>query len=239
MQEDSQYTKESQRKAVSAQSLVVAMSSSSIEDAKPLSGKAIFESETTKSNSDSEEESDDEGDDEDDNWSGANDYLETAIYQAVFPDLALAAHLISEMYSMLLLGSSKKISRQVSSWREKITTCAGTTVSGTTSTEKAAPASGSSSALGTGSSKRNRLSGSADSNIGEEEEDDDDDSDESRRKRLKDSNGGSGLEIPTPRLACPFNKMDPLRYGIQHNQEGKSRYRSCAGPGFLSIQVLK
>ena len=222
------------------QSLAVAMRSSDIEDAKILSGKPAFDSESTDSSSESEEDSDDDIEGSNDNWSGANDYVEAAIFQAAFPDLELAAHLISQMYSMLLLGSSKRISRKVSSWRERITTC--TTDSGTTSTEKVALSNVTSNTPRAGDPRRDRLFGSTDSNIGEEEDDDNDDNDKSRRKRLKENNLGSGLEIPTQRLACPFNKMDASKYGIQHNQEGQindRQYRTCAGPGFRTIQLLK
>lgn len=236
MKEDSQSTQGLPDQNRFPQSHAVAICNAGIEDVKTPSRKAAFLSKSTKNSSESEEDSGDDVEGDDDNWSGANDYLEAAIYQAAFPDLALAAHLISEMYSMLLLGSSKKVSRKVSSWRERIASCAGTTVSGTTSTEKAVSSNGSSSALRADNSKRDRLSNSTDSNIGEEEDDGDDDSDESRRKRLKENNFGSS---PTQRLACPFNKMDASKYGIQLNQEGKGRYRTCAGPGFRSIQILK
>lgn len=239
--EDSQATTALRSEPVSPQSLPVAIGNSDVDNSKVLSGKGVAESQSGKSSSESEDESDDDDCGDDDNWSGANDYLETAIYQAVFPDVALAAYLISKMYSMLLLGSSKKVSKKVSSWRERITTCAGTTVSGTTSTEKATSTSGSPIGLRGENSKRNRLGGSTDSNLGEEDDDadDDEDSDGSRRKRLKESNFGNGFVIPTQRLACPFNKMDSSKYGILHNQGGKNKYRACSGPGFLSISLLK
>jgi hypothetical protein len=125
------------------------------------------------------------------------------------------------MYGMVFLGSSKKISRKVSSWRERIITCAGITISAPDdlmSTEKVVPVKGSTSDLGVDRPKRKKLGESTGSNINEKEDDadNDDDRDENRRKRFKESNIGSGL-------ACPFNKMDHSKYRIQHKQEGVRR----------------
>ncbi|KIH86471.1 hypothetical protein SPBR_08352 [Sporothrix brasiliensis 5110] len=43
-------------------------------------------------------------------------------------------------------------------------------------------------------------------------------------------------------LACHFHKFDPIKYGIRHISPASSRkdkYRTCAGPGFKTIQRLK
>lgn len=198
------------------------------------------DSDSAVSNSESEDESTDGTDGDEDEWSGVNDGFETAILQAVFPDLELAAHLITQLYTMFYPGSSRRISRKVSSWRENIRTCP--TDSGTASTEKG-PVSSSNATLSLskqGSSKRDRLSGSTDSNI-DEEEGDGDDSDENRRKRIKDNSLDARSVMPSQRFACPFNKMEPSRY-CQFSQEGEvtdKKYRSCTGPGFKSLQLLK
>jgi hypothetical protein len=45
-----------------------------------------------------------------------------------------------------------------------------------------------------------------------------------------------------PRLACLFFKMNPSKYRVQYNQDGKvddKQYRVCAGPGFRTISLLK
>jgi len=78
------------------------MSISDVDHAKALPAKAILESHSAKSSNESDDESDEEDYSDDDSWSGANGYLETAIYQALFPDIALAAYLISKMYGMVL-----------------------------------------------------------------------------------------------------------------------------------------
>jgi len=208
-----------------------------IQDVKTHSELHGSDSDSAESNSESDEDSTDETDSDDDNWSGATDYFETAVLQAVYPDRELAAHLIIQLYGMFYPGSSKTISRKVSHWREAIRTCA--TDSGTVSTEKG-PASSSNATSSTSkpnNQKRDRLSSSTDSNTGEEDDEDDDDTDENRRKRLKETSQDGGIVL---RLACPFFKMNPEKYCAQLNQgqDGKY-YRICAGPGFKSIQSLK
>ena len=91
--------------------------------------------ESVEISSESEEDSDDDVE-VGDEWSGANDYIEAVIFQAVYPDLDLAAYLISKMYVLILTGSSKRIGRKVSSWRKRVMSSANE--SPTTSTVKAA-----------------------------------------------------------------------------------------------------
>ncbi|KAF8854036.1 hypothetical protein BDZ45DRAFT_51012 [Acephala macrosclerotiorum] len=187
--------------------------------------------------SDSSSESEDDSDDDDiarGDWSGANDNIEAAIYQSVFPDQELAAYLISNMYSDIVLSSTKKITRKVSSWQEQITTCAtdsGTTT-GTASTAKEASPKAISSTGNVASLKRDMISSSPDDNIGEDEEDD---ADESRRKRVKEKSVDNVQEPQEPRLACPFFKKDPSKYSVQKSKH----YRACGGPGWLTIPQLK
>jgi hypothetical protein len=85
---------------------------------------------------------------------------------------------------------------------------------------------------------RARLSGSTNGNIDEEGEEGG--SDDGRRKRVK---GNHKFVVPTRKLACPFFKMNPSKYCVQHNQDGQvddKQYRICAaGPGFKNIQLSK
>jgi hypothetical protein len=72
-------------------------------------------------------------------------------------------------------------------------------------------------------------------------DEDDDEDDEEEGKSPSDKPGASSA-IPLPRLACPFHKLNPAKYGIHHAQDQHSKkvdYRTCAGPGFKSIQRLK
>jgi len=213
-----------------------------IDGSKAVAGTLGSDSESSASGSDFEEDSDDDSDFDDDDWSGADNYFEATIFQAVYPNVELAAHLITNLYSMMYPASSSKVSRKVSSWRARIYTSA--TDSRTTSTEKAPPSESNttSSTSKIDSSKRDRLSGSPGKSNGEDGEEEDDDTDESKRKRFKDNDIGSGLALHIQKLACPFFKLNPAKYSVQLNLEGKvndKQYRICAGPGFRTIQLLK
>jgi hypothetical protein len=187
--------------------------------------------------SESEESSDEESDRADDDWSGVDHCVESAIVQAVFPDLELAAYLITRLYGMLYPGSSRKISRKVSSWRDHITSCPRD--SGTSSTERGPSSNVTSNTTIQDQSKRHRGSGSGDSNPNEREGEEDD-ADDSRRKRHKENrSSGARPVMPLQKFACPFFKMDPLKYCIQKGKANDRQYRICAGPGFKSIQLVK
>ncbi len=93
--------------------------SSNDSESKTLIRQSTLDSDPSDSDSDSEEDSDDD-DISNDEWSGANDNIEAVLYQAVYPNTDLAAHLIQTMYPMLVLSYTKKITRKVSSWQEKI-----------------------------------------------------------------------------------------------------------------------
>src|SRR6185437_3751807 len=120
------------------------------EEPKTHTQQETVESELSDSDSDLEEESDDD-DTPNDEWSGANDNIEAALYQAVYPDVKLAAHLISTMYPTIVLSYKKRISRKVHSWQEKITTCG--TDSRTASTAKETVPQGASNAANKSSPK--------------------------------------------------------------------------------------
>jgi hypothetical protein len=100
--------------------LIATKSYADVGNAKTSLGTPASDADSTESNGDSEEDSDDESEMDDSDWSGENNYFETAILQAVYPNLELAAHLITQLHSLLLPGSSK-ISRKVTFWRERLT----------------------------------------------------------------------------------------------------------------------
>jgi hypothetical protein len=182
------------------------------------------------SDSDSESNEDIEDDDmDDDEWSGVNNNIEDTLYEAVYPDVELAAYMISKMYPTLLLSYEKKIAKKVSSWQERnITTC-GTSSGSANTTKDVAPQTGSS--IGNRSSpKHHRQSSSLDDSIGDDE---DDEADDSRRKRSKEELSNDSV-IPRPRFACPFYKYDPVKYSPV-----QSHRKSCAGPGWVTIAQLK
>ncbi|KAL5314287.1 hypothetical protein ACEPPN_018712 [Leptodophora sp. 'Broadleaf-Isolate-01'] len=177
--------------------------------------------------SDSDGDSDDDcspGDIDNDEWSGADDNIEAALYQAVYPDIDLAAHMVSTMYPTLLQSYRKKITRKVSSWQKHNITSCGIS-SGTASTTKEGAPQGTPETRRGSSSKRDRQSRSPDDNL---EEDEDDDIEDSRRKRSREQ-PDSEFEIPKARFACHFFKSDPVKY---------SR-RACQGPGWFTIGQLK
>lgn len=198
-----------------------------------------IDTESTGSNSESEEDSEEESDCDDDGWSGANDYFEAKILNAVYPDLELAAHLITHLHSMFYPGLSKKLSNKVWSWQERITMCPNG--SSTTTSKNSASSNATTSTPRAEGSKRRRRSDFVEKSPGEEDDDEDEDTDENRRKKPKDK-ADEEYEIPSQRMACPFYKKNPLKYCTQLNQDGKfddKLYRTCAGPGFRTIALLK
>lgn len=185
-----------------------------------------LDSELSDSDSESEEDSDND-DIPNDEWSGANDNIESALYEAVYPDTKLAAHLILTMYQTIVLSNKKRISSKIYSWQERnIATCC--TDSGTTSTTKETSPQGTSNAANKSSPKRDRQPSSLpDENTG-------DDEDDSRRKKRKGKVVDNEPGIPQQRLACLFYKKDSVKYSAV-----KTGHKSCAGPGYPTITSLK
>ncbi|KAK0634409.1 hypothetical protein B0T17DRAFT_611427 [Bombardia bombarda] len=204
---------------------------------KPTEGFENVESDISES--ESETVGDDTDTDDDDNeWSGQNGNLESAVITAVDGDLSMAAFLIPLIHRNFNVALKSK----VLSWQCTTTTHggAGGSPGGKTSGSRGESSQG----QGSGNSrKRRRRSGSdggGREGVGGWDGDDGDDD--------EDNNGdlGPGLDTAgaesTPLLACPFNKRDPVKYGIQHGSSGsmkKYKYRPCMGPGFKSIQRLK
>lgn len=130
------------------------------------------------------------------------------------------------------------ITQKVGPWRQDVTTCAPAAdgSSSQKSPSSAAPTNNSNN----DHRKRQRDFGSAQDTREEADEDEDEDDDNPDPKRLKDEPDSPGRS-PHPLLACPFHKRDPRKYSIQHEMvenASKSVYRTCAGPGFKSIQRL-
>lgn len=189
---------------------------------------------TEVSESDSESY-DDENEDQDDDWSGEDGNLEATVIAAVDGDLDLAAFLIPLIHNNF----NSTIRRKIESWRQYGAASSSADSSG--SGAHNGSASTSSNQSPTNSRKRQRLgsNGIGGENHGnEEEEEEDEDRDmnpKNREAEPQDLNSSSLM------LACPFNKLDSTKYS-QHNTSGQGKrtdYRTCAGPGFKSIQRLK
>jgi len=186
----------------------------------------------------SEVDDDDEVDSEDDDeWSGENDEMDATIIAAVNGDLALAAVLIPFLHRDL----RSAVQSKVENWQYHA--AAGENVSTTGNSSAGGNGSNSSQGESPSGNKKRRRSDSRPRGRKDEEDDDEDNG--------GDDGGidGDGHDLPgspnqaLPLLACPFYKRDPQKYNIQHitsrGQAKKTDYRSCAGPGFKSIQRLK
>lgn len=185
--------------------------------------------------------SESEDDDYDNDWSGQNNDVEGLVLEALQGDLPFAAQLIPVLHKYFYLESAKGVTQKVSPWRYGIT--------------KRSPGTAQSSAQASSSSGHNRESTNPrkrhrsfviqnNEPIGDQD-DEDDHSEGDGNRRPKGANGPLQIDgaFELPRLACPFNKWNPQKYGIKHEAVGSSQktdyYRACAGPGFKSIQRLK
>ncbi|KAK3386428.1 hypothetical protein B0H63DRAFT_136532 [Podospora didyma] len=189
----------------------------------------------TAGESDVEDEEDDDDDEDDNEWSGQNGNLESIVISAVDGDLALAAYLIPLLHRDV----SGTLKNKVESW-QCTTTSRGSGSSDGSPDVKVSYTDNSPGQESRASRKRRRTNSD-----GRGEDDGGDDRED------EDKKGGPIRLISAPQdaeelqllLACPFHKLDPAKYGIQHGNSGgsgkKHRYRSCMGPGFKSIQRLK
>ncbi|KAM7208151.1 POZ-, AT hook-, and zinc finger-containing protein 1 [Naviculisporaceae sp. PSN 640] len=192
--------------------------------------------ETDLSESEEETAGESDTDREDDNeWSGQNGNLESLLIEAVEGDLALAAYLVPVVHHEFQLALKSK----VESWQ-----CTTTGHGSTDSSPRGKHPKGEPSRDQDGGNSRKRRRRSSPDGGGREgpsggdgdEGDDDEDRDGDLGQTPPD-----GAD-PTPTLACPFHKRDPVKYGIQPgNSAGtkKHKYRGCIGPGYRSIQRLK
>jgi hypothetical protein len=194
---------------------------------------------------DDENEEDCEEDEEDENdWSGQDDNLEARLVEALGHDLPLAAYLIPHLYKVLRSEVSAKITRTVGPWCHDLTKCAPERGTSSGKTPSSNAAANTSNVPNSDPRKRSRGldSMSHDHEPDDEDEDDEDEDDDKRDPKRTKNHRDSGGPAPNPRLACPFFKLDPLKYGVQHEtvENGKKTdYRVCAGPGFKSITRLK
>lgn len=169
-----------------------------------------------------------DNEDEDDN---GDDWLETALLVAAGEDLELAAVLISTIPRELMLAARAK----GSSWQNTAAGGDGIPCERQQS-DLNSPAGG----VPTFQRKRRKVSNP---NSGKKEKEDN--SEDEEDKGGNDSNNFSqeASESAPHLLACPFHKLDSIKYGIHSaytSSGGNTRdYRTCAGPGFKTIQRLK
>lgn len=171
----------------------------------------------------------DEEDQYTDEWSGEDDSFDAAIIAAVDGDLALAAYLIPLLHHSF----SSAVRSKVEMWQ-----CGTSPESGPQHSDGLRPGSSASANLSpTTPRKRRRRASSGGGGAGDGDGDDDDE-----EREFGNANGNP--ESPSsPLLACPFHKLNPIKYGIQHSATTATTkndyYRPCAGPGFKTIQRLK
>ncbi len=210
-----------------------------------VSRRNVTVDEISESDVGDDENEEDEEDEEDENdWSGQDDNLEARLVEALGHDLPLAAYLIPLLYKVFRSEVSAKITRTVGPWCQDVTKCAPDrgTSGGKTSSSGVAP--NTSNMSGNDARKRSRGLGSMsiDHEPDDEDDDDEDEDDDKRDPKRSKNQPDSGGPAPNPRLACPFYKLDPSKYGVQHEaiESGKKTdFRVCAGPGFRSITRLK
>lgn len=195
---------------------------------------------------DDENEEDGEEDEEEDenDWSGQDDDLEARLVGALGHDLPLAAYLIPYVYKVFRSEVSAKITRTVGPWCHDVTKCAPDRGTNSGKAPSSNTAANTSNVSNNDARKRSRGLDSLghDHDPDDEDEDEDDEDDDKRDPKRSKNYPDTGGPAPNPRLACPFFKLDPVKYSVQHEtiENGrKTDYRVCAGPGFRSITRLK
>jgi hypothetical protein len=204
------------------------------ENGTPVLNYDLSDSELSEDDEDGNGDPDNEEDDDD--WSGQDANLEIVVLEALGGDLVLAANLIPILHKSFYSEFSANITKKVGPWRYDVTKC-----SPGTEGASSEPISSNTRSNESNPRKRQRRPGHLSHNRDADEEDEEDDDDENARNP-KDLGGSPDTGGVLLRLACPFHKLDPTKYCIQHEAvEGskKADYRSCEGPGFKSIQRLK
>ncbi|GAB1312695.1 POZ-, AT hook-, and zinc finger-containing protein 1 [Madurella fahalii] len=212
------------------------------DDAEPT---AVLHEEPESDTDDSEcesacETSGQSDEDEDDNeWSGQDGNIESLVFSAVGSDYSLAAFLIPLLHRDFNLALKSKVEK----WRR---TTAARDGSDGSAEVKPSPTETSSGQDKSSSRKRRRTNSDGDNNEGKDGWDEGED--EGRGDGDGDGGGKMGPPAgpagdPDMMLACPFHKLDPVKYGVNGGsgsaKRSKYTYRPCAGPGFKSIQRLK
>lgn len=171
------------------------------------------------------------------------DDIEALVLNAVGGDLELAALLIPMFHKLQYTETHTNITQKVDAWHTAVSEVPSVSSSGQTPTSNYPSTGGNDDSRDNSSRKRRRgdysTISTADRGIGRDEEDEDDD-DQEPKAGGEDEEAGVIRDLP--RLACPFNKSDPVKYGIRRDvteSAGKPQYRICAGPGFSTIQRLK
>lgn len=192
----------------------------------------------------SDEESDSNEDDDDD-WSGQESDAEPIVLAAVGNDLELAAYLIPIVHKMLAIEHTRDVDFKVGSWWSTMaaqTPCYPPGISALDGGSPDGPSPVFTGPQGGGRPrKRQRLSDSSKDGQGQDEDDEGDDRDKDGGSEGCGEPGNAGPD-QVMRLACPFHKFNPQKYGIQHEAiDGpkKPDYKICSGPGFRNIQRLK
>jgi hypothetical protein len=202
------------------------------------SGEEIIDSDMSEEEEE-EEEVDEDEENSDDEWSCQDDNLEAIVLEILGGDLKLAAQLIPVLHKSIYAESLANIAQKVGPWRNglsKSSAGAAETNSSKTNTSNELNHDSKSN-----SRKRQRRPGSASQSRGADDEEEDDEEGDEEGKSPSDKTGSESA-VPLPRLACPFHKLNPAKYSIHHGEDQNSKktdYRSCAGPGFKSIQRLK
>ncbi len=163
------------------------------------------------------DDNDDDDEEEDDNdWSGENDSLDATVIAAVGGDLVLAAFLIP----LLHRDFQSAVRTKVESWQ--YTAAPGTRDSTSGDGQSSVPQE--QQASPSNSRKRRRRASSSGDGI--KRDDEDGDSGDAGGGAPGDG-GGDDVGRPAdpagdpPRLACPFHKLNPTKYNIQHGGGGQ------------------
>jgi hypothetical protein len=209
-----------------------------------VSESAVESSNSGSEMDEAEDDSSEDGEDDtsdDDDWSGQNNNLEGVVLEALQGDRQFAALLIPVLQKHFHAESARGVTQKVSPWQQGMTKCTG---SGPSS-EPASSPTGRNGGSTNNSRKRQRGSMTLNNEPTRDQDDEDEFSEGDGNRRPKGANGlppQDGVE-ELPRLACPFNKWNPAKYGIQHeggeSPQKTDHYRTCEGPGFKSIQRLK
>lgn len=173
-------------------------------------------------------------------WSGVEINLEGVVLEALQGDLQLAAQLIPVLHTYFASESARGITQKIRPWLYGVNKFVQSTGPEREQTSRSADRNGES--IG---ENRKRQRTVLSHGRGETDKDDEDENSEDEvNQRPKGANGplqaDDGFQLP--RLACPFHKRDPEKYGIRHGAETSQKtdyYRACEGPGFKSIQRLK
>ncbi|KAJ2899238.1 uncharacterized protein MKZ38_003338 [Zalerion maritima] len=195
----------------------------------PNSRHAPNEAVCDDTSSDSDPESDS---DEDNDWS-QDDGLESTVIAAVGGNLALASYLIPIIHK----NRNVEYAKMIHAWQSQgVLQCSpGDNHQGSPTFSSTTAGTGSGSGGSGGPFKKRKRSNSDDFGRREDEGDDDDDG---SADRASPAEAGSTVLL----LACPFHKKDPVKYSAKCGAAGGKKtksYRTCAGPGWKTIQRLK